>query len=102
MLTGLGILAVLLFIVFSPVKASLSADYHGLRGLGFLISLLGRVLTTCYAELRSQTNGLPSRTNVCTRRKRTCGPQGRCTGLDPERSLGSRKGLVAVHGAFWV
>ena len=28
------------------------------------------------AELRSLTNGLPSRTNVCTRRKRTCGPQG--------------------------
>ena len=27
-------------------------------------------------ELRSLTNGLPSRTNVCTRRKRTCGPQG--------------------------
>ena len=25
------------------------------------------------AELRSFTNGLPSRTNVCTRRKRTCG-----------------------------
>jgi hypothetical protein len=24
---------------------------------------------------RSLTNGLPSRTNVCTRRKRTCGPQ---------------------------
>jgi len=22
------------------------------------------------------TNGLPSRTNVCPRRKRTCGPQG--------------------------
>ena len=29
------------------------------------------------AELRSLTNGLPSRTNVCTRRKRTCGPQDR-------------------------
>ena len=27
-------------------------------------------------ELRSLTNGPPSRTNVCTRRKRTCGPQG--------------------------
>ena len=27
------------------------------------------------AELRSLTNGLPSRTNVCTQRKRTCGPQ---------------------------
>ena len=28
------------------------------------------------AELRSLTNGLPSRTNVCTRWKRTCGLQG--------------------------
>ena len=28
------------------------------------------------AELRSLTNGLPCRTNVCPRRKRTCGPQG--------------------------
>ena len=27
------------------------------------------------AELRSLTNGLPSRTNVCTRRKRTCGQE---------------------------
>ena len=26
------------------------------------------------AELRSLTNGLPLRTNVCTRRKQTCGP----------------------------
>ena len=26
--------------------------------------------------VRSLTNGLPSGTNVCTRRKRTCGPQG--------------------------
>ena len=33
------------------------------------------------AELRSLTNGLPSRTNVCTRRKRTCGPQGGSPGL---------------------
>ncbi len=32
-------------------------------------------------ELRSLTNGLPSRTNVCTRRKRTCGPQGGRPGL---------------------
>ena len=30
---------------------------------------------------RSRTNGLPSRTNVCTRRKRTCGPQGGSPGL---------------------
>ena len=36
--------------------------------------------------VRSLTNGLPSRTNVCTRRKRTCGPQGGSPGLDPERS----------------
>ena len=27
------------------------------------------------------TNGLPFRTNVCTRRKRTCGPQGGRPGL---------------------
>jgi hypothetical protein len=33
------------------------------------------------AELQSLTNGLPSRTNVCTRRKRTCGPQGGSQGL---------------------
>ena len=33
------------------------------------------------AELRGLTNGLPSRTNVCTRRKRTCGPQGGSPGL---------------------
>jgi hypothetical protein len=32
-------------------------------------------------ELRSLTNGLPSRTNVCSRRKRTCGPQGGSPGL---------------------
>jgi hypothetical protein len=38
-------------------------------------------------ELRSLTNGLPSRTNVCTRRKRTCGPQGGSPGLDPKRTL---------------
>ena len=31
--------------------------------------------------LRSLTNGLPSRTNVCTRPKRTCGPQGGSPGL---------------------
>ena len=31
--------------------------------------------------VRSLTNGLPSRTNVCTRRKRTCGPQGGSPGL---------------------
>ena len=33
------------------------------------------------AELRSLTNGLPARTNVCTRRKRTCGAQGGSPGL---------------------
>ena len=33
------------------------------------------------AVVRSLTNGLPSRTNVCTRRKRTCGPQGGSPGL---------------------
>ena len=33
------------------------------------------------AELHSLTNGLPSRTNVCTGRKRTCGPQGGSPGL---------------------
>jgi hypothetical protein len=31
--------------------------------------------------VRSLTNGLPSRTNVCTRRKRTCGPQGGSPGF---------------------
>ena len=35
------------------------------------------------AVVRSLTNGLPSRTNVCTRRKRTCGPQGGGPGLTP-------------------
>jgi hypothetical protein len=39
----------------------------------------------------AQTNGLPSRTNVCTRRKRTCGPQGVSPGLDPEQKLGVRE-----------
>jgi hypothetical protein len=39
------------------------------------------------AELRSSTNGLPWRTNVCTRRKRTCGFQGGSPGLDPSRTL---------------
>ena len=38
-------------------------------------------------ELRSLTNGLPSRTNVCTRRKRTCGPQGGSPGLTPSPTL---------------
>jgi hypothetical protein len=33
------------------------------------------------AELRSLTNGLPSRTNVCTRRKRPCGPPRRRAGF---------------------
>ena len=33
------------------------------------------------SKLRSLTNGLPSRTNVCTRRKRTCGPQRGSPGL---------------------
>ena len=37
------------------------------------------------SRLRSLTNGLPSRTNVCTRRKRTCGPQGGSPGLTPTR-----------------
>ena len=35
------------------------------------------------AELRSLTKRTPSRTNVCTRRKRTCGPQGGSPGLTP-------------------
>jgi hypothetical protein len=39
------------------------------------------------AELRSLTNGLPSRTNVCTRRKRTCGPQGGSPGSKAEVTL---------------
>ena len=39
--------------------------------------------------VRSLTNGLPSRTNVCTRRKRTCGPQGGSPGLDPKRKVAS-------------
>jgi hypothetical protein len=34
-----------------------------------------------YAELRRLTNGLASRTNVCPRRKRTCGKGS--PGLDP-------------------
>jgi hypothetical protein len=37
------------------------------------------------AELRSLTNGLPSRINVCTRRKRSCGPQGGSPGTGPNR-----------------
>ena len=39
------------------------------------------------AELRSLTNGLPSPTNVCTRRKRTCGPQGGSPGLGPQPDI---------------
>jgi len=34
------------------------------------------------------TNGLPSRTNVCTWRKRTCASQGGSPGLDPKLTLG--------------
>jgi len=30
------------------------------------------ILTTDEEQLRSLTNGPPSRTNLCTRRKRTC------------------------------
>ena len=33
------------------------------------------------SRIAQLTNGLPSRTNVCTRRKRTCGPQGGSPGL---------------------
>src|ERR1700747_3901215 len=49
-------------------------------------------------KLRSLTNGLPSRTNVCTRRKRTCGPQGGSPGLfrvsddGPSRWCGLQRG----------
>jgi hypothetical protein len=43
--------------------------------------------------LRSLTNGLPSRTNVCSRRKRTCGPQGGSPGLTHN---GSRAPELAV------
>ena len=57
--------------------------------------------------VRSLTNGLPSRTNVCSRRKRTCGPQGGSPGLDPERtqtlyptSFGSVKGEDAAGHPF--
>jgi hypothetical protein len=38
------------------------------------------------AELRSLTNGLPSRTNVCTRRKRTCGPKEEVRVWTPNRT----------------
>jgi len=42
----------------------------------------------------SLTNGLPSRTNVCTRRKRTCGPQG------GRQSLTQLRRRQATLGAF--
>ena len=47
------------------------------------------------AVVRSLTNGLPSRTNVCTRRKRTCGPQGGSAGLTPNRH--KREDFAAMH-----
>src|SRR6476646_3253147 len=43
-------------------------------------------------NLRSLTNGLPSRTDVCTRRKRTCGPQGGSPGLGPIRDIAAEVG----------
>ena len=43
------------------------------------------------ARIAQLDHGLPSRTNVCTRRKRTCGPQGGSPGLTPSRnSVGIR------------
>ena len=51
------------------------------------------------AELRSLTNGLPSRTNVCTRRMRTCGPQGGSPGLDPGSAFGISP-RVRIAGEF--
>ena len=42
--------------------------------------------TQCPAD-RAKQNGLPSRTNVCTRRKRTCGLQGGSPGLRPNSDI---------------
>ena len=42
-------------------------------------------LDQLYAAARPIDVGLPSRTNVCTWRKRTCGPQGGSPGLTQMR-----------------
>ena len=50
------------------------------------------------AELRSLTKRTPSRTNVCTRRKRTCGPQGGSPGLTPTlRSAPTAAASISVQ-----
>src|SRR6476661_6426770 len=51
-------------------------------------SLAGAAIGLDKAELRSLTNGLPSRTNVCTRRKRTCSPPRRKSGFDTHLGSG--------------
>jgi len=48
--------------------------------------------------LRSLTNGLPSRTNVCTRRKRTRGPQGGSPGLTPSGLSEAQSSQFALLG----
>ena len=70
--------------------------YRTMQALGLAVTLLQRAMEKCdrrtdiprrhragsqldhqrAALLMRSSNGLPSRTNVCTRRKRTCGPQG--------------------------
>ena len=70
--------------------------YRTMQALGLAVTLLHRAMEKCdrrtdiprrhragsqldhqrAALLMRSSNGLPSRTNVCTRRKRTCGPQG--------------------------
>ena len=66
----------------NPGRLSMASGGNGTAShmAGELFKMMAGVATV-QAELRSLTNGLPSRTNVCTRRKRTCGPQGGNPGL---------------------
>ena len=71
-----------------PMASSRDGISGGHRPRGHVDNeqITGEVRVQGEAELRSLTNGLPSRINVCTRRKRTCGPQGGSPGLTPRRS----------------
>jgi len=50
----------------------------------------GQVLGNPKGHKVPSTNGLPFRTNVCTRRKRTCGPRRRKSGRDDENQIQRR------------
>ena len=96
-----------------PLEAAAMMARQAARGrlcagaacLLFLVAL-ARCTASYWAsptELRSLTNGLPSRTNVCTRRKRTCGPQGGSPGLTEDghwkrmRSYRAASSVVISH-----